>query len=964
MTSPRNDIDPVAEGVTAAIVAVWSYRLELALALPAVGIAWLFRDDVPGVQVAMAAFTLVAYLIVVRALWPRLHAARVRRQWARAMIDSGAADPPPKKSLKAWSRYGTKARRVTVTPAGDVLQVRVGRGSSLDAIDRRRAELAACLKVRDVRVTPGTHAAQAVVTLVRRDPFDDAAPMPWPNRDAEHLSLWDDLPFGRDENGHPLTLRLVEKNILLGGEPGAGKALALDTPVPTPAGWTTMGELQPGDQVFDERGQVCTVTYAWPVRHGRPCYELEFSDGTTVVADEDHQWITETAKQRLGAAVESTRSRQSVLPTGVLEHLGSARAESPTTTLPDLMSRVGASGSMAGIFYRVANGVASVEARTAPYNVPRGAGFATMTRPVRLFATDSLVDALLAHGARSRWDQRKPPRPVTTGHIAATLRRSDGGANHSIRLAAPLDLPPAELPIHPYTLGAWLGDGTSRAGQITCADDALIEILRLHGETVSRQAATVGRSCGVYRVHGLTTRLRALGLLQNKHIPLMYLRASEAQRRALLAGLLDTDGHCTPGGKVEFAITSKRLAHETRHLAASLGYKPTLTTRPCRGRNAETSTAYRVAFTPPDDVFWLPRKAARRATGVRASAHRRSVVAVRPVPSVPVRCIAVDSASHQFLIEHTCIPTHNSAALSLIAATAALDENARLWLLDGKQVELAAWAPCAQALVGPNTREAIALLQTLRATMEDRYTELLARGLRKIPREPDMPLHVLICDELALYLQEPDKEQRALFAELLRDLIARGRAAGVIVVAATQKPSVDIIPSSIRDLIALRLALRCSTPQSSDTVLGQGWATAGADASTVPIGQRGVGYLLAEGERPERLKTYYLDDETIGAIAARAAASDAITGFETLLASPSMPAVRETVPPGDVDFLRHLPQGGDGLTRQEWSELVGLPWKRWWGDVDALMERGTVVRAGRGVKGSPYRYRLAGSDSD
>jgi len=104
----------------------------------------------------------------------------------------------------------------------------------------------------------------------------------------------------------------------------------------------------------------------------------------------------------------------------------------------------------------------------------------------------------------------------------------------------------------------------------------------------------------------------------------------------------------------------------------------------------------------------------------------------------------------------------------------------------------------------------------------------------------------------------------------LRDLVARGRAAGVIVCAATQKPGADVVPTAL-----IRLALRCNTPQASDTVLGQGWASAGADASTIPGGQRGVGYLLAEGDRPIRIKGFYLDDEDVAAIAERAAAQRA-----------------------------------------------------------------------------------------
>jgi FtsK/SpoIIIE family len=213
-----------------------------------------------------------------------------------------------------------------------------------------------------------------------------------------------------------------------------------------------------------------------------------------------------------------------------------------------------------------------------------------------------------------------------------------------------------------------------------------------------------------------------------------------------------------------------------------------------------------------------------------------------------------------------------SAALSLLVATAALDPSCRLWLLDGKLVELSAWAPCAERLAGPDVGEAIALLKAVRSEMEDRYRELLARGARKITRGDELALHLIVCDELAFYLAAEDRKQRTEFAELLRDLVARGRAAGMIVCAATQKPASDVVPSALRDLFGFRLALRCNTPQASDTILGQGWASAGYSAATIPPGQRGVGYLLAEDGLPVRMRGFHLPDEQITRIAERASA--------------------------------------------------------------------------------------------
>jgi hypothetical protein len=198
-----------------------------------------------------------------------------------------------------------------------------------------------------------------------------------------------------------------------------------------------------------------------------------------------------------------------------------------------------------------------------------------------------------------------------------------------------------------------------------------------------------------------------------------------------------------------------------------------------------------------------------------------------------------------------------------------IDPNTRLWLIDGKRVELAAWAPCAQQ-IAHTPKQAADLLRRLRQIMDDRYRELEVLGRRHVTPQDGLPLHLLICDELAFFTANENAKDKKQFIDLFRDIVARGRAAGVLVIAATQKPSVDVVPSAIRDLFPFKLALRCATPPASDTILGQGWASEGADASTIPAKQRGVGYLLSEGARPERVKGYRLDDEGVGQIASRA----------------------------------------------------------------------------------------------
>ncbi len=78
--------------------------------------------------------------------------------------------------------------------------------------------------------------------------------------------------------------------IVVAARPAMGKALALDTPLPTPTGWTTMGEVQVGDHVLGADGHPTRVVAATEVMTERPCYQVEFSDGSVIVADEQHQW--------------------------------------------------------------------------------------------------------------------------------------------------------------------------------------------------------------------------------------------------------------------------------------------------------------------------------------------------------------------------------------------------------------------------------------------------------------------------------------------------------------------------------------------------------------------------------------------------------------------------------------------------------------------------------------------------
>jgi S-DNA-T family DNA segregation ATPase FtsK/SpoIIIE len=213
-----------------------------------------------------------------------------------------------------------------------------------------------------------------------------------------------------------------------------------------------------------------------------------------------------------------------------------------------------------------------------------------------------------------------------------------------------------------------------------------------------------------------------------------------------------------------------------------------------------------------------------------------------------------------------------SGLLNGVVAHAALSLDCRLCLFDGKRVELGQWRRCADGFVGPSIEAALSMLKRLQIMMDRRYDYLDECERRKIiPADAFTPYLVAI-DEIAYFSATVGtKPQREEFSVLLRDQVARGRAVGIIVVAATQRPSSDIIPTSLRDLFAWRFAGRCTTNSSSDIVLGQGWAPQGWSANTISPNSPGTGLLIAENGGPELVKVAYLDDRTCAAIAAYAA---------------------------------------------------------------------------------------------
>jgi S-DNA-T family DNA segregation ATPase FtsK/SpoIIIE len=213
-----------------------------------------------------------------------------------------------------------------------------------------------------------------------------------------------------------------------------------------------------------------------------------------------------------------------------------------------------------------------------------------------------------------------------------------------------------------------------------------------------------------------------------------------------------------------------------------------------------------------------------------------------------------------------------SGLMNILTAHAALAELSRLVLFDGKQVELGMWDHIADEFVGPDLDHALITLLRLQRVMDNRYTWLRAHGRREIQPRDNISVITCVFDEIALFSTVLGTEQQQKqFITLFRDLVARGRAAAMPVIAATQRPSIDILPTSLRDLFGYRAAFRCTSTGSSNIILGDGWSEAGLDATDLRPANPGTAYLIAEGGIPRLIKAAYLSDDDITALADYAA---------------------------------------------------------------------------------------------
>ncbi len=357
--------------------------------------------------------------------------------------------------------------------------------------------------------------------------------------------------------------------------PRHGKLCADDTPVMTPSGWTTHGQLSPGDYVFHPSGRPVRVVAVSSKAPANVKMSFGFGDNQEDIwCNENHEWVLWQEPARRWRTLEAKSFLQG----------------RKTTT----------AGKRPGLV-----------------------------------------------------------RPM-----------------YKLPLIEALQFPPADLPMPPYALGVWLGNGTLGKSAITHHIDDVgpireMERLGYAVSSVWKQVSpvTVTTSFGGLQGKGhegkLNRDLKATGVYHHKHIPQAYLYGSLEQRLELLAGLIDTDGACDVTGRVTFSTTSVELAEGVMELVNTFGWRPYKSITPAalsssgvQGRN----DVIQVGFSPLLDIpLRVPRKIPKRKP-VRRMIGLWSVE--RSSEGKIGHCIQVDSPDGLYLVGRTLLPTHNSYMLS------------------------------------------------------------------------------------------------------------------------------------------------------------------------------------------------------------------------------------------------------------------------------------------------------------
>ena len=279
------------------------------------------------------------------------------------------------------------------------------------------------------------------------------------------------------------------------------------------------------------------------------------------------------------------------------------------------------------------------------------------------------------------------PRLITTKQLLAKSLKFKKSYRYALPDIDEVVYAEKELPIHPYVLGALLGDGTMTTAtpKIASSDIEIIDRLKvlLSEYTLSYDISTsnnytiverdrfieskiIGKNkFGANRLYRSIKELKLNVSCKNKFIPNIYKYCSIEQRYELVRGLMDTDGSITKNGHCEFSNTSKQLVEDLAYILRGLGIWCRIDIRDRTGQFnkmpqgtiSERGVCYRLYIRTDKPIFYLPRKKNRLRTRTRS--NKVSLVSIENIGKYSATCIMVDNKDKLFLTRDY-IPTHNS----------------------------------------------------------------------------------------------------------------------------------------------------------------------------------------------------------------------------------------------------------------------------------------------------------------
>lgn len=429
------------------------------------------------------------------------------------------------------------------------------------------------------------------------------------------------------------------------GPRGCGKDLHKDTLIPTPTGFTTMGELSIGSKVLGTSGQVVTVTNKYCPMDPE-IYEITFSDGTKVKAGSGHLWETHTV----------------VKP---------ARKNKVEWELPKNKTN-----------FENLNEIVSKKEFMEAYNMhpithkkllKTSKAVSEIRDGIKFYNKHDLLFSLLQY---SKKHSNEPKRNiVTTKQIAHTLLTPEWEYNHSVALMSK----PANFKknknnqISPYILGLWLSAGKNNNGTVSVSKKHATEItnaVQKAGYELNIVDTTDNTANLLITHHNelIDSELKSIGVYGNKHLPENFIATTVKSRLALLAGLLDGAGKSNYNGEISLTLGDHELFKQVRVLIHSLGMKTSYET--AKSVNQGNSFFQYTAKFKGTDLFNVSEHNRIALSGLEdENDNRRFIVSVEKIIDNPedYYCISVDADDEMFLCTDAFIPTHNTSSAFIMA---------------------------------------------------------------------------------------------------------------------------------------------------------------------------------------------------------------------------------------------------------------------------------------------------------